>query len=338
MPAKTRMFLSALIVFTMVFTSCKENTPGKTFDHSVSASAKPWNHDGFDDRADKFTFAIFSDLTGGERPGIFDVAVAQLNLLRPEFIVNVGDLIEGSTRDSLEWHRQWDVFDARVDKSIAPIFLTGGNHDLTGSLAQSIWQQRYGRTYYYFIYKDVMFMVLDTEDYAPEFMDYVEKIRLEAIKIEDEQGEEAYSKTAYANLPEREFGNIGEGQRDYFIKAIKDNPEVRHAFLFFHKPIWKKQDEENFQAIEESLSNMPYTVFHGHTHHYRYSERKGRDYINLATTGGVHFEGPGWYADHVTLVTVDGGEASIANILLEGILDKTGNIPLNGDTLSFGER
>ena len=39
--------------------------------------------------------------------------------------------------------------------------------------------------------------------------------------------------------------------------------------------------------------------------------------------------------DHLTLVTVDGSEVSIANILMEGILDKTGRIPLNGEELQF---
>ena len=39
--------------------------------------------------------------------------------------------------------------------------------------------------------------------------------------------------------------------------------------------------------------------------------------------------------DHVTLVTVEDDGVDIANLLLEGILDKTGHIPLNGDELCF---
>jgi hypothetical protein len=42
--------------------------------------------------------------------------------------------------------------------------------------------------------------------------------------------------------------------------------------------------------------------------------------------------------DHLTLVTVDGSEVSIANILMEGILGKTGGIPLNGDELRFEQQ
>ena len=39
--------------------------------------------------------------------------------------------------------------------------------------------------------------------------------------------------------------------------------------------------------------------------------------------------------DHLTLVTVDKDGASIANLLMKGILDKTGEIPLNGNNLKF---
>ncbi len=39
--------------------------------------------------------------------------------------------------------------------------------------------------------------------------------------------------------------------------------------------------------------------------------------------------------DHVTLVTVDDTGVDIANLLLSGILDKTGKIPLNGESLCF---
>lgn len=71
------------------------------------------------------------------------------------------------------------------------------------------------------------------------------------------------------------------------------------------------------------MSKRPYTVFYGHTHMYKYEQRLGRDYIDLATTGGVFFggafstyEGPSF--DHLMLVTVDKEGASIANLRMDG--------------------
>ena len=95
------------------------------------------------------------------------------------------------------------------------------------------------------------------------------------------------------------------------------------------------ENEQDFLAIEDALSNKPYTVFYGHTHVYKYEQRKGHDYINLATTGGEQFPKKGRSMDHITLVTVDEDSITIANLLMAGILDKSGHVPLGGDTLCF---
>ena len=135
--------------------------------------------------------------------------------------------------------------------------------------------------------------------------------------------------------PESSAGNITPEQSEYFQQAIADNPDVRWTFLFMHKAAWERDGEENFAAIESALANRPYTVFHGHLHAYRYVERHGRDYIRLATTGGGQRSGFGRSMDQVTLVTVDDSGIDIANVLMAGILDKTGHIPLDGDDVCF---
>lgn len=310
-------------------------SPSTDFQHDVTTEVKPWKHERFDNAEDKFTFAVFSDLTGGEREGVFSVAVEQLNLLRPEFIVNVGDLIEGDSKDAEELNRQWDDFDARANVARAPIFYAGGNHDLTGMALRDVWKDRLEPTYYHFIYKNVLFLVLDTEDVSPERMEEIEQIRAEGVKVYKEQGPEAFKKTAYAMLPERESGSVGKEQSNYFVQLIKANPDVRWTFVLTHKSAWLRENEENFSAIEAALAEQPYTVFYGHTHIYQYEQRHGRDYINLATTGGQFFPDLGQSMDHVMLVTVDDDGATLVNLKLSGILDKTGKIPLNGEELKF---
>jgi 3',5'-cyclic AMP phosphodiesterase CpdA len=315
---------------------------GSQFSHEIETSPAPWTHENFDDADEKFTFAIFSDLTGGEREGIFELAVAQLNLLRPEIIVNVGDLINGGGNDVADLNQQWDAFDARADSARAPIFYTGGNHDLTGEMLRQVWEERLGPRYYHFVYKNVLFLVLDTEDNPVERMRVIEEIRLQGIDVYMKEGPEAFGQTEYASLPERIRGRVGPEQAAYFRQAIQENSDVLWTFVLMHKPAWQKENEQNFASVEASLADRPYTVFYGHTHMYKYEERLGRDYINLATTGGVFFggkfstyEGPSF--DHLMLVTVDSAGASIANLRMDGVLDKTGHIPLDGDGLVFEE-
>ncbi len=328
-------YISALIC-VVLGCSGSFTPPGEpVFQHDVDGGVLPWTHEEFDAADDKFTFAVFSDLTGGERERVFEIAVAQLSLLRPELIINVGDLIEGGTVDLGEIEGQSNSFDERADRATGPIFYVGGNHDLTGEDLQGVCDERYGRRYYHFVYKNVLFLVLDTEDNPPERMQEVFEARNEAIEIMKSDGLEAYKATEYASMPERSAGTISPEQSEYFRQVIGNNADVRWTFLFMHKPAWTKQNEENFTAIEAALADQPYTVFHGHVHAYGYEERNGRDYIRLATTGGVQLPEHGRSADHVTLVTVDDQGADIANLLMSGILDKTGHIPLEGDDVCF---
>src|SRR5256885_15408684 len=55
----------------------------------------------------EFQFAIVSDRTGGHRANVFAQALEKLNLLQPEFVIAVGDLIEGAKKDK-ELALQWD--------------------------------------------------------------------------------------------------------------------------------------------------------------------------------------------------------------------------------------
>lgn len=332
--------IRTLSLLTLVLISLGCSTPtvlsnDPDFQHDVAGDVLPWNSEAFDAADDKFTFAVFSDLTGGERERIFEIAVAQISLLRPEFIINVGDLIEGGTEDPVEVGEQWDWFDERAKRANAPVFYVGGNHDLTGSMMQAVWAERHGRSYYHFVYKNTLFLVLDTEDHTAERMQEIYDARNYALGLVETGGWGAYRESEYAKMPENAAGNIWAEQSQYFQDAIAANPDVRWTFLFMHKAPWKREDVQTFAAIERALSERPYTVFNSHAHAYEHELRLGQDYIRLATTGGSQSLSKPLSIDHITLVTVSESGADIANLLMEGILDKTGHIPLNGDDVCF---
>jgi UDP-2,3-diacylglucosamine pyrophosphatase LpxH len=328
----TRITVSIALLAISISVIAQE--PGE-FRHDLPDGARPWAHENFDAADDKFTFAVFSDLTGGERSGVFEIAVAQLSLLRPELILNVGDLINGGMAARDELGSQWDSFDKRASRASAPVFYVGGNHDLADELLQSVWDERYGQRYYHFVYKDALFLVLNTEDILPERLQEIEVLRNEAFRVLRSPGMGGASLEELFTWPESSAGNVTAAQSEYFQQAIADNSNVRWTFLFMHKAAWEREGEKNFAAIESALSDRPYTVFHGHLHAYRYLERHGRDYIRLATTGGGQRSGFGRSMDQVTLVTVDDSGVDIANVLMAGILDKTGHIPLDGDDVCF---
>ena len=74
----------------------------------------------------------------------------------------------------------------------------------------------------------------------------------------------------------------------------------------------------------------------GHFHEYAYTEKNGHDYIMLSTTGGGQNVAKQNAFDHITLVAMTADGQGWSNLRLDGILDKTANIPLHGgDTLCF---
>ena len=87
----------------------------------------------------------------------------KVNLLEPAFVVSVGDLIEGYTSDQTRLDKEWDEFEGFIDQLDVPFFYTPGNHDMSNSVMSETWRARFGPSYYHFVYKDVVFLVINSE-------------------------------------------------------------------------------------------------------------------------------------------------------------------------------
>ncbi len=227
--------LPVLIFALFVYSSCKESPP-QTFVHDIEQGPTPWSHEQFDNQSDQFTFTIISDLNGGERPGIFQVAIDQVNLLRPEFILSVGDLINGGTEDRDQLTSEWDSFDIRASKAKVPFLHLGGNHDLTNVMMRKVWSERYGPRYYHFVYQDVLFLMLDSEDYNETRMREIYEARAEAIIVLDGPEPEKAQEMLYYQMPERLTGEISDTQSSYFEEVLNRYPDVHWTFILMHKP------------------------------------------------------------------------------------------------------
>ncbi|MFM9961341.1 MAG: metallophosphoesterase family protein [Planctomycetaceae bacterium] len=259
----------------------------------------PFTHLEVNNRPNSFQFAIVSDRTGGRRPGVFSKAVDKINLLQPEFVVSVGDLIEGYSEDPGTWALEWSEFESKLTRFQMPFFFCPGNHDIANLPMSKEWYRKFGRTYYEFRYQDCLFVVLNTED-------------------------EPQKDREYFFTPD---------QRAWLKQTLAANQDVRWTFVFLHKPVWsitKHKLPEHTSAslgwddIEASLQGRQYTVFSGHNHVYAKSVRKGMDYYILATTGGASkMEGlKAGQFDHFAWVTMKDNAPIVANILLDGVEDK----------------
>ena len=212
----------------------------------------PVTHLKLNNDPSEFQFAIVSDRTGGHRPKVFSRAIEQINLLQPEFVVSVGDLVEGYTSDKVRIAREWREFQTYASKLQTPFFYVPGNHDRTNKSEAAIWDARYGKRYYHFLYKNTLFLSLCSEN------------------------------------PPDQMGAIDKDQQDWVAKTLEANKDVRWTFVFLHKPIWNAKDQEKngWAAVEKALAGRKYNVFCGHVHRYQEFKRNGTHYYQLATTGG----------------------------------------------------
>src|SRR5262249_36239038 len=134
------------------------------FDFQVQQEERnPWTHLRLNNDPSEFHFAVVSDRTGGHREQVFSRAVEQLNLLQPEFVISVGDLIEGYTKDQAKLIAEWKEFQGYVAKLQMPFFYVPGNHDLANGKQEEMWKEKFGRRYYHFVYRDVLFRMLNSD-------------------------------------------------------------------------------------------------------------------------------------------------------------------------------
>jgi len=329
------MKFPVLALLLIVSIGCERTVKRSDFIHDIKEGPAPWLHQDFDSGDDQFTFALISDLNGEERDGIFEVAVNQLNLLRPEFVLSVGDLIDGGTEDINKLQSEWDSFDERASKIHAPFFHLGGNHDLTNVVMRKFWAERYGSRYYHFLYRDVLFLMVDSEDFEEDRMQEIYLARAEAIRVLTGPEPANFEDTEYFSMPERSTGEISDEQSRYFEEVLKKYPEVRWTFVLMHKPVWRREGQGGFSRIESALGDRPYTVINGHLHSYSHELRNNRDYITLGTTGGGQNPRNENSFDHLTLVTVDGDGPTLVNLKMGAILDKTAAVPGKTDDMCF---
>jgi hypothetical protein len=329
---------TAILVLCVLVVGCAvhdraSQAPPFSYDKERLAGAKPWTAKAFLNNPTEFQFVIIGDRTGGANAlKTFEMALQQINLLRPEFVINVGDLIEGYSDQAAELNTEWNEADSMLNVLDMPFFKTPGNHDIANETARQVWLNRYGATYYYFLYQDVLFMVLDTEYSRPEPPPGMkEKIELyNRLQVEDPVRAQAMleefmsDESVIAGLSTPVEFN--EEQLAWIRQTLTDHPDVLWTFLFMHEPCWEKPSD-SFKKIQAMLKDRKHTFFAGHLHYYDYDKIDGYEYITMGPAGAsFHHEGPG-NVDHIMWMTMTKKGPQMGNIALKGIFDRKGLDP-----------
>lgn len=119
---------------------------------------------------------------------------------RPEIVFGVltGDIVSPNPTA-----QDWDEIDADIDTLGLPVYFAVGNHDMEN---RPLFESRYGITYYYFIYQNDLFIVLD---------------------------------------PNIDGWNISGEQLQFLQDVVNENaPTTDNIFVFFHQILWREANNQ----------------------------------------------------------------------------------------------
>jgi len=239
----------------------------------------------------KYHFAIIGDRTGGMTFGIYRDIIKEINNLCPDFLINIGDMIDGYLNDTDLLNKQWKEF-IQIEKLISvPNYYTTGNHDITPHFEKTMFpifnKYRNKGTQYTFTYLNTYFIVYDTSIWE-------------------------------------DYNELPESQWEWLNDKLKNAPKLTNIFVFMHRPYWinyianNKKDKMHELFVKYKVT----AVFTGHYHRYSSAKIDNIIYTSVGSSGGWvpygEAEDEGFFY-HYVWCTVEDDKIKIAPIKYKSV-------------------
>ncbi len=178
-------------------------------------------------------FAVIGDRTGGAIPGIYEQVVEEIERMKPDFVITVGDMIEGPENNEGKLRNKWAEYLSIVSHLSMPIYYTPGNNDIETDFMESFYIEYIGQPYQSFDKGNIHFIILDNSRW-------------------------------------RSSDELPDEQIDWLKDDLGKNTGAKYTIVFYHKPFWEQSIVEGKSDRLHTLF-QDYgvdAVFSGHYHTY----------------------------------------------------------------------
>lgn len=210
---------------------------------------------------DEVRFIILADTQFANRD-VFERMAHEIEMLRPEFVIQAGDLIQGYTHNHEQARTEWWEFRGQIEPITAPFFPVPGNHDVLTPETREVYEEEWGpnRFNYMFEVGNVLMVSIDT--WHPD-----------------------------------EGDRVGAWQREWLAEELaayaeRAGDDLRHRAIFVltHSPLWRyasdHEGRQQWEQVHAILRDYPVQlVVGGHTHEYVWEEKDGINYIVINSSG-----------------------------------------------------
>ncbi len=250
--------------------------------------------------------AILGDRTGTADDSVFEKTLRDIENLKPDLVITVGDLIEGPQPDADAINREWDLVLKHLSILSMPFHFVPGNNDIFNDASRDLYTKRTGvPAYYSFDSGLVHFIVLDVSQI-------------------------------------RSFENMGRDQIEWLSGDLEAHAAAPLTCVFLHKPFWLEAaqsglpDEMHTMFVRGGVD----WVFSGHYHNSAFMQKDGIRYQMIGSSGGHIGDNPdrgefyqfGWFtvlddAAFCTIIrpgsTEPGDHLPVTDLIAQNAIDES---------------